>query len=171
MGRTAYGGRPAARVELTPRLADGERLERLTRAREPQAAGHREAKQVPRRHTKAGNRPRGPQPLDRLRKQLGLSSEAAASIARTHTASADETRPLDRDLAEGATERRRDPGRSRRRSTAIARTGSRPVNDRLTESRPQSRTARIHTPPHELDTVLIAGGLVRVQRRRLEELR
>jgi hypothetical protein len=28
MGRTAYGGREAAQVELTPRLADGERLDR-----------------------------------------------------------------------------------------------------------------------------------------------
>jgi hypothetical protein len=49
--------------------------------------------------------------------------------------------------------------------------GRQPVNDRQTEVRPQSRTARVHMPPSELDTVLIAGGLVRVQRRRLEELR
>ncbi len=49
--------------------------------------------------------------------------------------------------------------------------GRQPVNDRLLEVRPQSRTARIHTPPRELDTVLVAGGLVRVCRSRLQELR
>ncbi len=124
---------------------------------------------MPRRHTNAGNRPRGPRSLDALRLELGLPSDGHTKLPGQANARADETKPLDRDQAEGATGRRRDLGGSRRRSTAIARTGDRPVNDRLTETRPQSRTARIHTPPPELETVLVAGGLVRVRRSRLQE--
>jgi hypothetical protein len=47
------------------------------------------------------------------------------------------------------------------------------VNDRLLETRPQSRTARIHPPVIDLgeDVVYAAQGLVRVRRERLQELR
>ncbi len=175
MGRTAYGGRGTVRVELTPRLADGERLERRERARR-QTRRETGARQVPRRHRNAGNRPRGPQPLDALRRQLGLPSDSVASMARTHTASADETAGRDV-VGHRASEIRRDADealdRPRRRSTAIARTGSRPVNDRHTEVRPQSRTARVHPPVIDLgeDVVYVAQGLVRVRRERLEQLR
>ncbi len=110
---------------------------------------------MPRRHTKAGNRPRGPQPLDELRKQLGLPSDAARSVPLTDNAKADETAGRDV-VGHRASETKRDAdealGRPRQRSNAIARTGGRPVNDRLLEVRPQGRTARIHLPEVELET-------------------
>ena len=135
---------------------------------------------MPRRHTNAGNRPRGPRSVNGLRQEFGLPSGAVSSVPRDNAnARADETpRPESEghgQSAVAASEGDADetqPGRVDE-VTAIARTGVEPVNDRLPQTRPPARTARVHVPPPELgrDVVLVAGGLVRVQRRRFQELR
>jgi hypothetical protein len=91
---------------------------------------------VPRRHEKAGNRPPGPRSLDALLAELRLLSDRSRSVLATDNARADAD-----EAREAASTKYRD------RSN-----GSAPVNDRRIESRPQSRTARIHLPDPELDT-------------------
>jgi hypothetical protein len=128
---------------------------------------------VPRRNRNAGYRPPGPQPLVGMRKRLGLLSDDTRSVHPSGN------RESGRDLAptnlSGGQQRDADAalGRPRQRSTATARTGGKPVNDRLPETRPPARTSRIHAPVIDLgdDVVYVAQGLVRVRRERLEQLR
>ncbi len=175
MGRTAYGGRQALPVELTTRLADGERLERKVESPQADAAGDW-SKTVPRRHKNAGNRPRGPRGVNGLREQVGLPSDGRRSVLHTDNAKADETFTSRAEAAvDGRRVREGTPTRPEQAASTKYRdrsNGRQPVNDRLREVRPQSRTARIShaaaRPGH--DPRGWRSG-IRVRRSRLEELR
>ncbi len=107
---------------------------------------------MPRRHERAGNRPPGPRSLDALLAELGLPSDRTARLPLTSQRDrADETARQD-----GADPPRRGRDADEAREAASAKyhdrsNGSAPVNDRHTESRPQSRTAHVHVPERELE--------------------
>ncbi len=108
---------------------------------------------MPRRHERAGNRPPGPRSLNALLLELGLPSDRPARLPLTSQRDrADETARQD---GADPPRRGRDADEARQAASTKYRdrsNGSAPVNDRHTESRPQSRTAHIHLPELELET-------------------
>ena len=126
---------------------------------------------MPRRNRNAGRR------LPQQRATRGWPSLAPSDPLYSipwdeNTASAVETHRRERTSPEAERGRRRGPAGRVDEEASLARTGSDPANARLSQRKAGTGRARVHVPTRQLedDIVLVAGGLVRVSRRRLAEL-
>ena len=91
---------------------------------------------MPRRHTNAGNRPRGLRSLEAIRQELGLPSEPLRTVVEEPSDARTPKRPSSRSVPTALM-------RSRDQELAL------PMHDH-DQGRPERRTARVHVPPPEL---------------------